>query len=182
MIDFLKTIKWEKLSTTGMVSIFLSLIIYLIVKFFDLGILSKLSEQSTVPLLFLIFCSVFLIAIILLSFSGKLGDKWYIVLIFSLVFFGIIYLVWTLLDNRPKAKTFQVWVKEYKTAKPLDNVQFEIPHGEKGISRLGLIRFNYFGSSDTSFKMTLSKEGYETENKEANNRDEFTLKPKMTKQ
>jgi hypothetical protein len=95
------------------------------------------------------------------------------------VFLIVVLLVWKMLDNSPKPKTFQIWVREYKTANPLDSVWFEIPNGKKGLSHGGLIQFEYTGSSDTSFQMKLSKKGYVTEYKKANNKDEFTLKPEQ---
>ncbi len=174
MIDIFKSIKWDKLGEIGGVTLIFALLIFLIDRFFGIGILPKLTQENAVPILFIILTCVILIAIVAFTMIGKIGNKSYIILF---IFMVIVLLGWKMLDKSPRPEIFRVWVMEFQTGKPLDNVKFEIPRGNTGSSEKGLIQFECIGCNDTSFQMTLSKKGYKTEYKTANNGDKFTLNP-----
>lgn len=171
MIEALKSIKWDKIGKFGGNSLIVCLLVYITDRFLGIGIIPNLTQINAVLLLILIFTSLFLVAVLATFTKGKMG---YIALIFLLIIF---LRITKLFENSPKPKPFQVWVKEYKTAMPIDSVRFEVPNGEQGFSQDGLIQFEYVGSADTFFQMKLSKKGYITEYKKANNKDQFTLKP-----
>jgi len=178
MQEIFDSINWDKIGKFGAITLVFALTVYIVDKFLGIGIIPNLSQNNAVPLILFIFACIFLLAIVVFLVSTKRGGT--IGYISFFIFLILLILVVKMLDNSPKAKSFEIWIKEYQTANLLDSVRFEIPNGEKGFSQNGLIQFEYVGSRDTSFQMKLSKKGYNTEYKKANNKDEFILKPIIT--